>query len=52
MIDSEIYQAFNDNPVAWENFKTFPKLYQRVRIDSIQRDKKKDRTVFDICSEN
>ena len=51
MIDSEIYQAFNDNPVAWENFKTFPKLYQRVRIDSIQRDKKKDRAVFDICLE-
>ena len=51
MIDSEIYQAFNDNPVAWENFKTFPKLYQRVRINSIQRDKQKDRAVFDTCLE-
>ena len=28
-----------------------PQLYQRVRIDSIQRDKKKDRAVFDICLE-
>lgn len=47
IIDEEIYQAFQDNIVAWENFKTFPQLYQRVRIDSIQRDKKKDRAVFD-----
>ena len=31
-----------------------PKLgaYEGFMIDSIQRDKKKDRTVFDICSEN
>lgn len=47
VIDEEIYQAFQDNPVAWEKFQTFPALYQRVRIDSIQRDKKKDREVFD-----
>ena len=47
VIDPEIAQAFRDDPTAWENFKTFPKLYQRVRIDSIQRDKKKDREVFD-----
>lgn len=47
VIDTEIAQAFQDDPTAWENFKTFPKLYQRVRIDSIQRDKKKDREVFD-----
>lgn len=47
VIDIEIAQAFRDDPTAWENFKTFPKLYQRVRIDSIQRDKKKDREVFD-----
>lgn len=47
VIDPEIAQAFRDDPAAWENFKTFPKLYQRVRIDSIQRDKKKDREVFD-----
>ena len=47
VIDSEIYQAFQDNPDAWKNFKSFPALYQKVRIDSIQRDKKKDRAVFD-----
>lgn len=46
-VDSEIQQAFLRNPVAWENFQRFPALYQRVRIDSIQRDKKKDRRVFD-----
>ena len=47
IIDSEIYDAFKNNPAAWENFMAFPKLYQRVRIDSIQRDKKKDRAVFE-----
>ena len=47
VIDAEIYQAFQDNPVAWKNFQSFPTLYQRVRIDSIQRDKKKDRAIFD-----
>ncbi len=47
IIDKDIMQAFNDNPLAWENFKNFPILYQKVRIDSIQRDKKKDRIVFD-----
>ena len=47
VIDEEICQAFQSNPTAWENFRSFPKLYQRVRIDSIQRDKKKDRDVFE-----
>ena len=47
VIDEEIYQAFQANPVAWEHFQSFPPLYQRVRIDSIQRDKKKDRAVFE-----
>ncbi|WP_429247666.1 YdeI/OmpD-associated family protein [Limosilactobacillus caviae] len=46
-IDKDIQAAFNDHPQAWQNFQSFPKLYQRVRIDSIQRDKKKDRAVFD-----
>ncbi len=48
VIDDEIYRAFQENPVAWENFCKFPPLYQRVRIDSIQRDKKKDRSVFEM----
>lgn len=47
VIDSEILQAFQEKPAAWENFQSFPALYQRVRIYSIQRDKKKDRAVFD-----
>lgn len=46
-IDPDIQKAFDENPVAWKNFHKFPKLYQRVRIDSIQRDKNKDQDVFD-----
>lgn len=33
----EILEAFNAVPSAWENFKAMPALYQRVRIDNIQR---------------
>ena len=47
VIDEEIYQVFQAHPAAWERFQSFPTLYQRVRIDSIQRDKKKDRAVFE-----
>ena len=47
VIDEEIMQAFKATPIAWDNFKGFDALYQRVRIDSIQRDKKKDRAIFD-----
>ena len=47
VIDGEICQAFQQNPLAWEHFRAFPPLYQRVRIDAIQRDKKKDRAVFE-----
>ena len=46
-IDEEIYEAFQKNRLAWEHFTSFPPLYQRVRIDSIQRDKTKDRAVFE-----
>lgn len=46
-IDAEIMQAFLKNPTAWAKFQGFPPLYQRVRVDSIQRDKKKDRAVFE-----
>ena len=45
-IDSEILSAFQGNPVAWENFLSFPPLYQRIRIDSIQY-YKKDRALFE-----
>lgn len=47
IIDDEIIQAFSKNSVSWDYFRNFPSLYQRVRIDCIQRDKKKDRVVFD-----
>ena len=47
VIDEEIVRAFQEEPEAWKNFRAFPPLYQRVRIDSIQRDKKKDRAVFE-----
>ena len=47
MIDSEIMSVFKENPEAWKNFITFPALYQRVRIDSIKRNKKKDRDIFE-----
>lgn len=46
-IDPEIQQAFQAAPQAWANFQRFPALYQRVRIDAIQRDKRKDRQVFE-----
>lgn len=46
-IDPEIMTAFKQQPEAWQNFQHFPQLYQRVRIDAIQRDKRKDRVVFD-----
>lgn len=39
VIIPEIIEAFSANPVAWRNFKSFPPLYQRVRIDNIQRNK-------------
>ena len=48
VIDTEIQKAFWENPLAWKNSQSFPALYQRVRIDSIQRDKKKDREIFEI----
>ncbi|MDE5593971.1 MAG: YdeI/OmpD-associated family protein [Muribaculaceae bacterium] len=28
------------NQKAWNNFKSFPELYQRVRIDNVQRVRK------------
>lgn len=37
VIMPEIIASFKKNPAAWENFMTFPGLYQRVRIDNIQR---------------
>ena len=38
-IHPEILAAFRLNPVAWHNFQSFHPLYQRVRIDNIQRNR-------------
>lgn len=45
-VDPDIMEAFGANPVAWENFCKFPELYRRVRLDTIQRDKRKDLNTF------
>ncbi|MDE6560489.1 MAG: YdeI/OmpD-associated family protein [Muribaculaceae bacterium] len=37
IIDADILEHFSPNPLAYRNFQTFPDLYQRVRIDNIQR---------------
>lgn len=37
VIMPEILSVFKARPVAWQNFQDFPPLYQRVRIDNIQR---------------
>lgn len=37
MIIPEITEIFKTHPKAWSNFQLFPTLYQRVRIDNIQR---------------
>ena len=39
-IDEEILYVMKENPIFFNNFKTFPCLYQRVRIDTIQAYKK------------
>ncbi len=39
VIDTDIITEFEAYPVAWSNFRSFPELYQRVRIDNIQANK-------------
>lgn len=39
-IDKDILEALRSDPEIWENFRSFPPLYQRVRIDTIQIKKK------------
>ncbi|WP_286526140.1 YdeI/OmpD-associated family protein [Duncaniella freteri] len=39
VIDADIIAEFEANPAAWSNFRSFPALYQRVRIDNIQANK-------------
>lgn len=40
IIEPDIINRFTVNEAAWNNFKSFPELYQRVRIDNIQRVRK------------
>ena len=40
VIDDDILKALKEDPAVWETFQTFPILYQRVRIDTIQIKKK------------
>ena len=42
----EIIAIFETDPEAWANFTSSPPLYQRVRIDNIQRTKSR-RELFD-----
>lgn len=39
IIDADIIAEFEANPIAWARFRSFPGLYQRVRIDNIQANK-------------
>lgn len=40
VIDSEILNALKADTAVWNNFLSFPPLYRRVRIDTIQIKKK------------
>lgn len=40
VIDEEILKAPQADSAVWNNFKNFPPLYRRVRIDTIQIKKK------------
>ncbi|UPA28258.1 MAG: YdeI/OmpD-associated family protein [Verrucomicrobiota bacterium] len=40
VIDEDVLDALKQDPIIWRNFQNFPPLYQRVRIDVIQRVKK------------
>lgn len=36
VVDAEILEALRADPITWAHFQSFPLLYQRVRIDTIQ----------------
>ena len=40
IIDTDILKALSEDEKVWNNFLSFPPLYQRVRIDTIQIKKK------------
>lgn len=45
VIDREILEELQKDSKVWDNFQQFPSLYQRVRVDTIQTNKK-NREVF------
>lgn len=45
-IDGEILQALQSDSVVWDNFCRLPDLYRRIRIDTIQINKKRRPEVF------
>lgn len=40
VIDKEIIEELQREPQIWANFQKFPPLYQRIRVDTIQTNKK------------
>ena len=36
-VDDRIWAALREDPQVWERFQAFPGLYQRVRLDGVQR---------------
>lgn len=45
-IDGEILQALQSDLVVWDNFCQLPDLYRRIRIDTIQINKKRRPEMF------
>ncbi len=45
-IDNDILKELKKESEVWENFQKFPKLYQRVRIDTIQIKKKNNPELY------
>lgn len=45
-IDTEILQALQSDFVVWDNFCRLPELYKRIRIDTIQINRKHRPEVF------
>ena len=45
-IDPIILRELQNDEVVWKNFQNFPPLYQRVRIDTLQRRKKYAATFY------
>ena len=46
VVDKDILEALQRDDIVWENFQAFPELYKRIRIDTIQVNKKKNPDLF------